>query len=75
MVGGAPETVAHFYLYVPDVDDTYKRALAAGASSVEEPADQDYGDRNAGVKDPAGNIWYVATHIVGRQPQPGSKSL
>jgi uncharacterized glyoxalase superfamily protein PhnB len=75
MVGGAPETTAHLYLYVADVDETYKRALEAGASSVEEPADQDYGDRNAGVKDPAGNIWYIATHIVGRKTQPGSKSL
>jgi PhnB protein len=51
------------YLYVPDTDAVYRRALRAGASSVMEPADQFYGDRNAGVKDPVGNIWWIATHI------------
>jgi uncharacterized glyoxalase superfamily protein PhnB len=43
------------YLYVNDTDATYKRALQAGATSLMEPADQFYGDRNAGVKDPVGN--------------------
>lgn len=51
------------YLYVADVDGTYKRALEAGATSVQRPADQPYGDRNAGVKDPFGTTWYIATHI------------
>lgn len=52
-----------FYLYVPDADATYRRALAAGATSVQEPTDQPYGDRNAAVKDAFGNTWYIATHI------------
>ena len=52
-----------FYLYVPDVDATYSRALNAGATSTSEPVDQSYGDRSAGVKDPFGNQWYIATHI------------
>jgi PhnB protein len=52
-----------FYLYVPDVDALYRRALAAGARSIGEPTDQDYGDRNAAVEDPFGNQWYIATHI------------
>jgi len=52
-----------FYLYVDDADAWYKRALQAGATSVSEPADQPYGDRNAGVKDPFDNVWYVASHI------------
>jgi PhnB protein len=51
------------YLYVLDVDAVYRRALQAGASSISEPADQPYGDRNAGVKDAFGNIWYIATHV------------
>jgi len=55
------------YLYVPDVDAVYRRALAAGAASISEPADQPYGDRNAGVKDPFGNTWYIATHIKDMQ--------
>jgi PhnB protein len=51
------------HLYVPDTDATYKRALEAGAVSLDEPADQAYGDRYAGVKDPFGNVWYIATHL------------
>lgn len=56
-------TASVLYLYVPDVDAAYTRALAAGASSIFEPVDQPYGDRNAGVKDPFGNTWYLAAHI------------
>jgi PhnB protein len=52
-----------FYLYVPDVDAMYRRALNAGATSTSEPADQSYGDRTAGVKDAFGNQWYIATKI------------
>jgi uncharacterized glyoxalase superfamily protein PhnB len=51
------------YLYVPDTDALYKRALAAGAVSIMEPMDMFYGDRNGGVKDFAGNEWWIATHI------------
>lgn len=50
-------------LYVEDADVIYKRALDAGAVSLREPADQFYGDRSAGVKDLAGNHWWIATHI------------
>ena len=52
-----------FYLYVDDADAWYKRALQAGASSISEPVDQPYGDRNASVKDPFDNVWYVATPV------------
>jgi PhnB protein len=51
------------HLYVPDTDTAYQRALEAGAVSFDEPADQPYGDRYAGVKDPFGNVWYIATHL------------
>jgi PhnB protein len=51
------------YMYVPDCDALYRRALAAGGTSVGEPKDQFYGDRHGGVKDPCGNTWWVATHI------------
>ncbi len=53
---------AMFYVYVPDMEAVYRRALAAGATSFQEPTDQPYGDRNAGVKDAFGNKWYIATH-------------
>ena len=62
MVGGGHETIGHFYLYVGDVDDVYQRALAAGATSLDKPADQEWGDRSGGVKDPFGNVWYIATY-------------
>ena|SRR5687767_5772451 len=51
------------YVYVEDADATYKRALAAGATSLMEPAAQFYGDINAGVEDPLGNWWWIATHV------------
>ena len=50
-------------LYVEDCDVVYKKALAAGAKSLREPADQFYGDRTAGVADPFGFHWWIGTHI------------
>jgi PhnB protein len=51
------------HYYVPNVDEVYGQALAAGATSIAAPSDQPYGDRFAGVTDPQGNRWYLATHI------------
>jgi len=51
------------YLYVKDVDTTYRRAIQAGATSMGEPTDKFYGDRSGGVQDPSGNIWWIATHV------------
>lgn len=51
------------HLYVPDTDAVYKRALDFGATSIHEPMDQEYGERSAGVRDLAGNFWYIATHL------------
>ena len=58
-----PPLPAAIYLYVPDVDAAHKRALAVGATSLMQPADQFYGDRNGGVKDSNGVQWWIATHI------------
>ena len=60
--GPRDPTPAFLYLYVEDVDATYKRALEAGAVSLEPPAEMPYGDRRAMVKDPCGNDWQLATH-------------
>lgn len=57
------------YVYVNDTDAAYRRALEAGATSVMEPADMFYGDRNAGVKDSCGNIWWIATHVEDVSPE------
>jgi PhnB protein len=57
-----PANQASVYLYVQDVDATYKRALAAGATSTMDITDKFYGDRSGGVKDAWGNRWMIATH-------------
>jgi len=49
------------HLYVPDSDAVYKRAIQAGATSIMEVADQFYGDRSGGVRDPSGNSWWIST--------------
>jgi len=76
--GGAPElswrgepmpTALH--VYVPDVDAVYARAIAAGATSFGEPADQAYGERGGGVRDRFGNTWYIATAKGDRHVPPG----
>ena len=51
---------AFLYVYVDDADATYRRALDAGALSIEEPLDTPYGDRRAMVRDPFGNVFQVA---------------
>jgi PhnB protein len=61
--GKYPPMPTMFYVYVPDCDVVYKRALAAGAKSIQEPADQSYGDRTSSVTDPFENTWYIATHV------------
>jgi PhnB protein len=58
-----PARLGSLYLYVEDTDAWYTRAMAAGATSIMEPSNQFYGDRNAGVEDPQGNQWWIATHI------------
>jgi PhnB protein len=58
--GGAPMTLL---LYVENCDGVYEKAIAAGSKSLREPTDQFYGDRMAGVEDPFGFQWYIATHV------------
>ncbi len=59
---GNPAFPAWLHVYVPDVDVSYRRLLGAGGVSVQEPAQKDGDpDRRAGVKDPVGNTWWIAT--------------
>lgn len=60
-----PARVSLNILYVTDIDATHARAVAAGAISVREPADQDYGDRDSVVKDPGGSLWCLSTRGPG----------
>ena len=68
-VGPREATAAFLYLYVDDIDQTYQRALAAGAVSLEEPTDLPYGDRRGMVRDPSGNIWQIATYNQSFTPE------
>jgi PhnB protein len=64
----AQATSDMIYLYVANVDAVYQKALKAGATSLMEPMDQFYGDRSGGVKDPAGNRWFIGTHVEDVSP-------
>ena len=72
--GGEPAPTG-LHLYVPDADRVYRHALEAGAESLYAPVDQPYGDREAGVRDVAGNHWYIATHQAGGHVPPGLGSV
>ncbi len=54
---------ASLYLWVPDVDSVYARALAAGAASLTAPEDKPYGHRNAGVADSCGITWWIGSPV------------
>ena len=58
--GNAQPMPPALYTYVADLEETYQRALNAGATSLQPPKDQGYGDRTAWVKDAWGNTWYLA---------------
>ena len=58
-----PAKKACLGIYVRDCDVTYNKALSEGARSLQPPADQFYGDRNARIEDPFGNEWSIVTHI------------
>jgi PhnB protein len=63
--GDNPAFPIWLHVYVPDVDASYRRALAAGGVSVEEPMHREGDpDRRGGVKDPAGNTWWIATQVA-----------
>ena len=59
-----PPTHIHLYIYDEDCDAIFERAVAAGGQVILPMKDQDYGDRNGGVKDPVGNSWYIGKRIT-----------
>lgn len=68
-----PASQIMLHLYVDKVDDTFKKAIRAGASSLREPADQFYGDRSGGVKDKFGIHWWISTHVEDVPPEEFKK--
>ncbi|MFT3827114.1 MAG: VOC family protein [Chitinophagaceae bacterium] len=51
---------ANMFIYVPDANTAFAKALEAGATVVNELADRDYG-RSGGVQDPFGNVWWITS--------------
>ncbi len=60
---GWPPIESHVHVYVADVDATYRRALDAGGTSVQEPVKKDDADKRGGVKDAGGTTWWIATRV------------
>jgi PhnB protein len=66
LTDGAPDwppIPSHVHVYVKDVDATYRRALDAGATSVQEPVKKEDADKRGGVKDAGGTTWWIATQV------------
>ena len=66
-------TTASLFVYVENVDELYKQAVDAGATSTMEPDDMFWGDRFASVQDPFGHSWTIATHIEDVSPEEMQK--
>jgi PhnB protein len=65
-IGASPVSL---YLYVPEVDKIFDRAVSAGAKVIKPVQDQFYGDRSGFLRDPFGHLWGVATHVEDVSPQ------
>jgi PhnB protein len=65
-LGDAPGSL---WVYVPDVDAAYKKAVAAGATGVRPPEDQFWGDRMSVIEDPFGHTWMLNTHVEDVKPE------
>jgi PhnB protein len=59
-----PAMPASYYLYVEDADEAMRKAFAAGATKIMDVADMPYDDRQGGVKDPCGNLWWISERLV-----------
>lgn len=73
-VRGSEKPLA-LHVFVPDADATYARALDAGAQSLAAPEDRPYGERQGGVKDPTGILWYMATRLPGTTAVEGMRTV
>ena len=64
-----PDTPGFFRVYLRDADEAYRRALAAGATSVTAVTELFWGDRIGRVRDPFGNIWWLQAHVQDVPPE------
>jgi PhnB protein len=72
---GVPSRPSAYHIYVEDPDGTYQRALAAGATSLGEPADRPYGERSGFVQDAMGNFWYISRSLRGPAIPEGLRTI
>lgn len=70
-----PDCIALLSLYVEDVDATFAAALEAGAHEVTPLADDAFGNRGGRVRDPFGNIWWLASHLEDLTPEERERRL
>jgi len=61
--GDHPANNSQIHLYVDDVDETLRRAVADGATVIMAPEQRPHGARMAGLDDPCGNTWWLATPV------------
>jgi len=65
--GERKPSAAFLYVYVQDPDAVYRRALAHGVTTIEEPLETPYGDRRCMIEDRWGNTWQIARHQHGKE--------
>ena len=70
-----PYTPSFLSLYVEDCDAVFNQALTAGATTVTELSTNAWGDRMGRIRDPFGNIWWIATHVEDVSPEEAMKRL
>ncbi len=73
-VAPAVGTGGAFMIYVADADASFARAIFEGATAIQEPTDQFWGDRTARVADPFGYRWTFATHVRDVSPEEIAKA-
>jgi PhnB protein len=71
-IGGSPCSIM---FYADDVDEVFKRAVAAGAKAETPPADMFWGDRMGNIVDPFGHKWAIATHKEDVSPEEMGKRM
>lgn len=65
-----PAMPASYYLYVESADEAMTRAIAAGAVKVMDVANMPYNDRQGGVRDPFGNVWWLSQRLIAEPTEP-----
>jgi PhnB protein len=59
-----PAMPASYYLYVENADEAMRKAIAAGGTMIMDISDKPYGDRQGGIRDPFGNLWWISQRLV-----------